>query len=166
MACQARGVADHSRPSRVAWRALKSADFAAALTTPAMAKSAHFSLHHIAARPPAASRPQRDAVVPEISTTQAPNRTESVDNIAPSGRFWLGLVVPKRYAPHAVTRNLIKRLMRAQISAQQGRLRPGQWLIRLRAPIDTGKFISAASARLQCAVRSELEFVVDKAASA
>ena len=89
-----------------------------------------------------------------------------MDNNGSAGPLWLGLVVPKRYARHAVTRNLLKRQMRAQAVGNQHRLRPGQWLIRLRAPFDARLFTSAASARLQSAMRAELELVFERAARA
>lgn len=89
-----------------------------------------------------------------------------MDNNGSAGPLWLGLVVPKRYARRAVTRNLVKRQMRAQAVGNQHRLPSGQWLIRLRAPFDARLFTSAASARLQSTIRAELELVFDKAVSA
>lgn len=166
MVCHAQGAAEYRRPAHAAWQTLKTADFAAALTTPAMAKSPHFALHHIAARPASASGPARRTVVPKISTAQAPNRDDVVDNKEPDGRLWLGLVVPKRHARHAVTRNLVKRQMRAQAAASRQWLQPGQWLIRLRAPIDARLFTSAASAPLQAAIRAELALVFERGARA
>lgn len=166
MACHAQGAAESRRPSPVAWRTLKTADFAAALTTPAMAKSPHFALHHIAASPASAAWLPRRAVAPEISTAQAPKRDAAVDNIESTLQWWLGLVVPKRYARHAVTRNLIKRQMRVQAAENQHRLRAGQWLIRLRAPVDARLFTSAASEQLQIAMRTELTQVFERAARA
>lgn len=91
-------------------------------------------------------------------------RDGSVDNMAVASPWWLGLVVPKRYARHAVTRNLIKRQMRAQATGNQHRLQPGQWLVRLRAPIDLRLFTSAASERLRSAMRDELALAFEKAA--
>ena len=54
------------------------------------------------------------------------------------GGWWLGLVVPKRHARRAATRNLIKRQMRAQLAqaaasaAPQAQLPPGLWVLRLK----------------------------------
>ncbi len=89
-----------------------------------------------------------------------------MDNIESTLQWWLGLVVPKRYARHAVTRNLIKRQMRVQAAENQHRLRAGQWLIRLRAPVDARLFTSAASEQLQIAMRTELTQVFERAARA
>ena len=149
-----------------AWRSLKTTDFAAALTAPVMAKSPHFVLHHLAASPASAVWRPRRTVVPEISTDCAPDSASSVDNSAPPVDWWLGLVVPKRHARRAVTRNLLKRQMRAQADGHRLRLPPGQWLLRLRAPFDARQFASAASTRMQEAARCELELVFAGARSA
>lgn len=141
------------------WRSLKTADFAAALTAPALAKSPHFVLQHVAASPASAARRPPRAVMPEISTDHAPNLARTVDNTAAPIGWWLGLVVPKRHARRAVTRNLLKRQMRAQADGHRHRLPPGQWLLRLRAPFDARQFASAASTHMQEAARSELERV-------
>lgn len=153
------GAADSAPATRQPWRILKRADFAAALAAPVLAKSPHFVLHHLAAGPASAVWRPREAVVPEISTIAAPNSTSSVDNIELTDQWWLGLVVPKRHARRAVTRNLLKRQMRAQADGHQAQLAPGQWLIRLRAPFDPRQFPSAASAQFRKAARSELDQV-------
>ena len=153
------GAGDIDPVPRQPWRSLRSADFAAALAAPVLAKSPHFVLHHLAAGPASAVWRPREAVVPEISTIAAPNSTASVDNIETTAYWWLGLVVPKRHARRAVTRNLIKRQMRAQADSHQAQLAPGQWLLRLRAPFDPRQFPSAASAQLRQAARSELQQV-------
>jgi len=152
-------AAGRALATRLPWRSLRSGDFAAALAAPVLAKSPHFVLHHLAAGPASAAWRPRKAVVPEISTNAAPNSTASVDNIQTTGHWWLGLVVPKRHARRAVTRNLIKRQMRVQADSHQAQLAPGQWLIRLRAPFDPRQFPSAASAQLRQAARSELQQV-------
>lgn len=68
----------------------------------------------------------------------------------------LGLVVPKRHAPRAVTRNLIRRQMRAAGDRHRQLLSSGAWVLRLRAPFDPKTFASAASASLRQAARHEL----------
>ena len=82
-----------------------------------------------------------------------------------SAGLWLGMVVPKRHAKRAVTRTLIKRQMRSLMQAHVSRLSPGLWVVRLRAPFDRLKFISAASTALRLAVHEELLSLVQKAAS-
>jgi ribonuclease P protein component len=121
------------------------------LASASIAKTAHFSLH---AHP-------REPVVPHLPTDAAPDRTESVDN--PTA---LMLVVPKRHAKRAVTRNLIKRQMRSVAEGGAAGLDAGALLIRLRAPFDRRQFPSAASAALRQAVRVELDALFERAARA
>ncbi len=80
---------------------------------------------------------------------------------------WLGLVVPKRMAKRAVTRNLIKRLVRASLAEQlkaQSPLPPGLWSVRLRAPIDRKQFPSASSDALRAFLRADLAVLWRRAA--
>jgi ribonuclease P protein component len=71
-------------------------------------------------------------------------------------RLWLGLVVPKRHARRSVTRQLVRRQIRACFEGAADRLDSGLWIVRLRAPFARQCFPSAASAALRAAVRSEL----------
>lgn len=82
---------------------------------------------------------------------------------APPG-LWLGSVVPKRHARRAVTRNLVKRQIRSAVARHAGRLSPGCWVVRLRAPFEASRFPSAASDQLQSAARAELEGLIAHAA--
>ena len=78
----------------------------------------------------------------------------------------LGLVIPKRHARRAVTRNLIKRQGRQAFVQALPVLPAGDWLLRLRAPFSTssssgkeatgGAYKSAASVALKRAVGQEL----------
>jgi ribonuclease P protein component len=145
-----------SAAAQHSWRSLKSADFTAALAAPVLSKSPHFVLHHLAAQPASACSRPPQALVQDLSTDAAPIQAASVDNSAKPGQWWLGLVVPKRHARRAVTRNLLKRQMRAQAEGKRAHLPPGQWVIRLRAPFDPRLFTSAASGRLRDAARNEL----------
>ena len=126
--------------------ALSGARMATALSAPVVARTAHFSVQHQGTR--------SDAVVPELSTENAPTTANSVDNTSLEGLSGVGFVIPKRNARRAVTRNLIRRLMRAALQAQA--LPPGVWVVRLRAPFDPRQFPSAASDALREAVCSEL----------
>jgi ribonuclease P protein component len=160
MTRSARGtVKSQTQPSRSNWYSLKRGDFTIALSAPVLAKSPHFVLHHVAASPASAIWRPRGQLAMELSTAGAPNETSSVDNVEAAGRWWLGLVVPKRHAKHSVTRNLLKRQMRVQADGHRSALPPGQWVIRLRAPFDARGFPSAASTKLREAARSELERV-------
>ena len=81
--------------------------------------------------------------------------TMSAPSVTPEGR-WLGLVLPKRHARRSVTRNLLKRGIRAAMAAHGARLDKGLWVVRLRAPFDRSFFPSAASASLQSIAGLEL----------
>lgn len=82
----------------------------------------------------------------------------------PDGR-WLGMVVPKKHARRAVTRNLIKRQMRALMVSAGAVLPAGLWVLRLKAPFDRQVFNSPASAALLQAARDELQLLLQRAAA-
>lgn len=76
----------------------------------------------------------------------------------------LGLVIPKRHARRATTRNLLRRQIRAAFLRHAARLEPGRWLIRLRSGWPQGMFVSAASAQMRRAVAAELDELLGEAA--
>ena len=76
---------------------------------------------------------------------------------------WLGMVVPKRHARRAVTRTLLKRQIRTVAAVHAESLAAGLWVVRLRAPFDKGRFVSAASNELKKAAREELEQLLRRA---
>ena len=75
----------------------------------------------------------------------------------------VGWVIPKRQARRAVTRNLVRRQMRAAFDRHVDVLAAGDWLLRLRAGFDRSAFPSPASDALREAVRSELDQLLRKA---
>jgi ribonuclease P protein component len=83
--------------------------------------------------------------------------------LLPDGH-WLGLVVPKRHAKRAVTRNLIKRQARAALRLYAATLPPGLWVVRLRQGFDRAAFTSPSSEPLQAAVRGEMVQLFERAA--
>ena len=121
--------------------ALRAADFERALRRPPCARSAHFAAHRLE---PASAN---------LSTGASRPRALVVDECT----LRLGMVVPKRHAPSAVRRNLVRRQIRATVRAHAAMLAPGAWVVRLRAPFDAERFASAASAVLRRSVRDELE---------
>ena len=130
-------------------RLTSAADFQRVLQTRQLSRSPLFAVHHLRQRPgpaPAAAK---------LSTAPGDVPAAPVDDLV-SG-WWLGLVVPKRHARRAVTRSLIKRQMREALRRHQQHLPPGQWVLRLRAPIDLKRFPSAASDALRALVRAEME---------
>jgi ribonuclease P protein component len=83
--------------------------------------------------------------------------------VAP-GAVWLGAVVPKRHARRSVTRTLLKRQIRAVVTGHAASLAGGLWVVRLRAPFDRTRFVSAASDELKAVARAELEHLMLAAA--
>jgi ribonuclease P protein component len=160
--------------------------FERALRTPPLARSAHFALHHEResaplAVPGRAGRVSAKAMSADLSTAQAPASTPSVDNIvdkvcapaeqaAPMGPSvavdevkLLGLVIPKRHAPRAATRNLIKRQARQGVLERQADLAPGHWVLRLKSPFERKTYPSGASDPLRAAARAEINLVLGQA---
>ena len=70
---------------------------------------------------------------------------------------WLGVIVPKRWAKRAVTRNTIKRQIYAVSTDSSCHLPPAAHVVRLRASFNRAEFISATSDKLKIAVRAELQ---------
>ena len=88
--------------------------------------------------------------------------TQPVDD-SPSAR-WIGCVVPKRHARRAVTRNLLKRQIRASFARHAPGLPAGLWLVRLRVGFAATEFVSARSVALAKAARAELDGLLGKVA--
>jgi ribonuclease P protein component len=147
-------------------RLLRSADFERVLRTRTRASSMHFALHHLADRPSAPPKPLAKALAGELSTGEVRIEARPVDDSprpAPEA-IWLGAVVPKRHARRSVTRSLLKRQIRAVVTGHAASLAQGLWVVRLRAPFDRARFVSAASDALKRAAREELESLIGSAA--
>ena len=129
---------------------VRAADFERALGTLPCSRTPRFSLHHA----PWAVEHGSD----ELSTGTLPPPDGSVDDRR------LGIVVPKRLARRSVTRHLVKRLVRAAVACRAALLAPGIWVVRLRAPIDTTMFRSAASGTLRRSLGAELGVLLDRRA--
>ncbi len=95
-----------------------------------------------------------------LSTDDEPSETKSVDNFPK--QHWLGTVLPKRWARRAVTRNLLRRLIRTEMEVRLSGLPQGQWLVRLRAAWPKESFRSADSELLRSEVRHELRGLFDR----
>jgi ribonuclease P protein component len=154
-------------------RIVRPADFQRVLAAPQRSRSAHFAIHYLAESP---SSPQaamlareRKAVLPllspELSTGLSSVGEAPVEDsqAGPPGGVWLGLVVPKRHAKRAVTRNLIKRQVRSAMAERQAVLPGGLWVVRLRAGFDRTQFLSPASDLLRAAARDEVAGLFDRA---
>lgn len=141
-------------------------DFERVLGRQSRARSAHFALHHLSATPAPSAwhAAQLRTAQAELSTGDAQPVHKSVEHdppAAPQG-CWVGMVVPKRHAKRSVTRQLLKRQIRAAFAAAPG-MPPGMWVVRLRAPFDRQKFPSAASDALRQAARAELAQLLERA---
>jgi ribonuclease P protein component len=147
-------------------RLLRSADFERALAVPPRARSAHFAAHHVAQAPALVRRRLPGARSTELSTGDPEACAQPVDESGAAGcdRCWFGLVVPKRHARKAATRNLLRRQIRAAMDRHHMGLPHGLWLVRVRAPFDAQTYRSAASGALRAAARDELDALLTRAA--
>ena len=71
----------------------------------------------------------------------------------------LGLIISKRMAPKAVTRNTIKRVLREAFRHKQAKLAPRDYVFRLHSPVG-----SRTLTQLKRAVRAEADALLEKAA--
>ena len=134
-----------------------SADFERVLGSRSRAKTAHFAVHHLPAAEGGLSGPGDAPRTGELSTTGAQIGELPVDDSLTEPSRRLGVVVPKRHARRAVTRSLLKRQIYAAGSRHAASLARGLWIVRLRAPFDRSRFVSAASPALRDVARAELE---------
>lgn len=128
------------------------AQFQALLAHRPVALTPHFALHWLDTAVPVGS-----GAAPAAGLFKSPLHPVS------QPQSWLGVMVPKRWAKRAVTRNTIKRQAFA-VSASSWRgsahgadpAQRGACLIRLRTSFDRQTFVSATSEALRAAVRAEL----------
>ena len=142
-------------------RLVHKVDFERLLSTRSQMRSAHFALHHVSGGPLPAPTRKNSTAPQDLSTVSVPQLLPSVDNTPPA--HWIGCVVPKRHARRAVTRNLLKRQIRASFVHHADRLPGGLWLVRLRSGFATTEFISARSPALAQAARAELDGLLSRA---
>ncbi len=76
---------------------------------------------------------------------------------------WLGVLLPKRWARRAVTRNAIRRQIYEAARERAHVLPSDAWVVRLRTEFSRKVFISATSDVLKRAVRAELDQLLDRA---
>ncbi len=108
--------------------------FQAVLNGVLVAKTRHFALHRLelSAAPPEALK------------------------LFPLNTTWIGAMAPKRWAKRAVTRNTIKRQIYTLSDSVMPPMLQVAFLVRLRREFSRKDFVSASSAVLTDAVRSEL----------
>ena len=76
----------------------------------------------------------------------------------------LGLVIGKKYAPRAVTRNLVRRLAREAFRLRRAEFGGWDVLLRLHTRFDRKAMPGASSPPLKALCRSEIEELLNKAA--
>ena len=143
MASAGEPIQPQADPSPRLQRIRQRAQFDAVLATAPAFKTMHFALH------------------------LAPSSAHGVQGaLFPGGGGWLGVMVPKRWAKRAVTRNLIRRQIYA-IGHEMATRMPGCALVvRLRNGFTREQFPSASSAALKQQVRQELLQLFGKVARA
>jgi ribonuclease P protein component len=155
-------------PARRVQRLVNKADFERLLASRSLSRSTHFALHHVTGSPVLRVWQPKRPLTDELSTELAAICGQPVDNLLAPGAdpasLWLGYVVPKRYAPRAVTRSLLKRQVRGAFAQHANGLPAGLWLVRLRAPFAVTEFVSARSRALAQVARSELDSLLGRAA--
>ena len=110
------------------------AQFQAVMAGAPVAKTPHFALHRGALDALSAGRP-----------------------LFPVADAWVGVVLPKRWARRAVTRNAIRRQIHELSRLHADALPHAAWVVRLRSEFSRQQFVSASSEPLKRAVRAELE---------
>ena len=108
--------------------------FQAAMAGAIVAKTPHFALHRLALPGPAHGR-----------------------LLFPVADTWVGVVLPKRWAKRAVTRNSIRRQVYETSRLCADQLPPAALVVRLRSGFSREQFVSASSDALKRAVRAELQ---------
>ena len=141
------------------------AQFAAVMNGQTVSRTPHFALHRVALQPNSepSSAPKAAANSQEMAS-QAGGQDLSKPLFAVQDT-WLGVIVPKRWAKRAVTRNTIKRQIYAVSTASGCAMPVAAHVVRLRAGFDRAEFISATSDKLKIAVRAELQHLFSGAKS-
>lgn len=113
--------------------------FQAVMAGAPVAKTPHFALHRAGLGGDGGQRP-----------------------LFPVADAWLGVLLPKRWARRAVTRNAIRRQIYE--TARAAELPHAAFVVRLRSEFSRKQFLSATSEVLKRAVRAELELLLGRVA--
>jgi len=116
--------------------------FQAVMAGALVAKTPHFALH----RAPLSSAHEGRALFPVADA-------------------WLGVLLPKRWARRAVTRNAIRRQIYEAARDQALQLPQAALVVRLRCEFSRKQFVSATSDLLKRAVRAELDQLLNRVTS-
>lgn len=118
-------------------------------------------------------RAQFDAVLASAPAAKSPHfalhMADTTAHRDPSGLFpgqgpWVGVLLPKRWARRAVTRNTLRRQVYALAAEWHARLPDAALVLRLRAGFDRKAFPSATSEALKRAARAELQTLLARVA--
>ncbi|MBA4261338.1 MAG: ribonuclease P protein component [Comamonadaceae bacterium] len=115
--------------------------FQAVMAGTPVAKTPHFALHRAALGSVHGGRP-----------------------LFPVADAWLGVLLPKRWARRAVTRNAIRRQIYEAARAVSAGLPQAALVVRLRSEFSRKQFVSATSEPLKRAVRAELQLLLARVA--
>lgn len=113
--------------------------FQAVMAGALVAKTPHFALHRVALDGDSEGRP-----------------------LFPVVDAWLGVLLPKRWARRAVTRNAIRRQIYEAARERAAVLPTAALVVRLRTEFSRKQFVSATSDALKRAVRAELNALLDR----
>jgi len=138
-------------------RLVASADFERVLGSRSRATTPHFAVHHLPAAGGGGRPSLADPAADNLSTDLEKTGERPVDDSSDEAEKRLGVVVPKRHARRAVTRSLLRRQIYAAGGRHAESLALGLWIVRLRAPFDRDRFVSAASPALRAVARAELD---------
>jgi ribonuclease P protein component len=130
------------------------AQFQAVMAGATVSRTAHFALHRLG--------------LPAAEAALTGSRVEGPAALFPirpaSPEPWIGVLIPKRWAKRAVTRNAIKRQIYTVSQDFETQLPAAAHVVRLRAGFDRTQFVSATSDALKRAVRGELQELFARAA--
>lgn len=126
--------------------------FQAVLAGAIVAKTMHFALH-------------RNALDARAVQAQ-PGKRLDVPALFPIQDFWIGAMVPKRWAKRAVTRNAIKRQIYTVSADFLHQYPQAAFVVRLRRDFSRTEFVSASSEQLKQAVRAEVQALMQAGAKA
>lgn len=144
-------------------RITSKAQFAAVMAGQTVSRTPHFALHRVALTlAPRLSADRADAASNAVPPMGSATPKKALFAVADC---WLGVIVPKRWAKRAVTRNTIKRQIYAVSTDASCQLPPAAHVVRLRSGFDRAEFISATSDKLKGAVRAELQHLFSGAKS-
>ena len=126
--------------------------FQAVLAGTIIAKTTHFALH-------------RNALGAKVVPSQHGLQLDAPVLFAVQD-FWVGAMVPKRWAKRAVTRNAIKRQIYTVSADFSHQFPPAAFVVRLRRDFSRKEFVSAESEFLKQAVRAEVQALMQAGANA